>query len=195
MTSYLLGGPMGAGMQQQIPQPSFTPTGRGGTAREFLLGTPEAYFSLPGKQQLYQQMLAGTSQGLPQSYDFLTRLLSGDESIYRELEAPALRQFQEQIVPGLAERYTAMGEGGQGSSAYQQQLAAAGGRLAQELAGQRTGYRMSALDRLLQQAGQTMRTSPYDLVPRTPGFVESGLQSLMQVLPLGLTLRMGQGAK
>lgn len=187
MTSYLLGGSMGtAGMQQPLSQPSFTPTGRGGTLREFLLGTPESFFTLPGRQQLYEQTVAGATQALPGGFDFLSRLLSGDESIFSELEAPAIRQFQEQIVPGLAERFTAFGEGGQGSSAYQQQLAAAGSRLAQDLAGQRAGYRMSALDRLLSQASQSMRATPYDLVPRTPGFLESGASAIGRSLPAGL---------
>lgn len=179
--TYLLGG-NAPNMQQPLTQPSFRPTGRGGIS-EFLFGTPESYISIPGREKLYQQMVAGTTGALPQGYDFLSRLLGGDESIFRELEAPALRQFSEQIVPGLAERYTAMGEGGQSSSAYQQQLAAAGARLAQDLAGQRAGYRMSALDRLLSQAGQTMQASPYDLVPRTPGFFESGLGAIGRSLP------------
>lgn len=189
MTSYLLGGPLGGQGTQPLAQPSFQPTGRGAGFREYLFGTPESYVSIPGRQQLYQQMLAGTRQGLPQGYDFINRLLSGDQSIFQELEAPALRQFSEQIVPQLAERYTAFGEGGQGSSAYQQQLAAAGSRLAQDLAGQRAGYRMSALDRLMQQAGQTMQATPYDLVPRTPGLLESGLGALTRALPAGLGIR------
>lgn len=180
MASYLLGG---QGGMAALSTPTFTPTGRGGIS-SFLYGTPESYFTTPGRAQLYEQLARGTTSTLPRGFDFLSRLLSGDESIYRELEAPALRQFQEQIVPGLAERFTAMGQGAQGSSAYQQQLLQAGSRLAQDLAGQRAGYRMSALDRLLQQAGQTAQTSPYDFVPRTPGFLETMSRKALEIAPM-----------
>ena len=161
--SFLQGGMLGA--------PSFSPTGRGGIS-QFIFGTPESYFNIPSRTALYEQLAGGATRALPQGFDFISRLLGGDESIFQELEAPALRQFQEQIIPGLSERFTGMGLGAQGSSGYQQTLGAAGSRLAQDLAGQRAQYRMSALDRLLAQAGQTMQARPFDIVPRTPGFIE-----------------------
>lgn len=156
--------------------PSFTPSGRGGIM-PFLFGTPEAYFDVPGRRNVYEQLAQGVQGGLPTGFDFLTRLLSGDQSIFQELEAPALRQFQQEILPGLAERFTGIGQGAQGSSGYQQALGQAGARLAQDLAGQRAQYRMSALDRLMSQAGQTLQQRPYDIIPRTPGAVENAINA------------------
>jgi len=47
---------------------------------------------------------------------------------------PAMRQFNEQIVPGLQESFAGMG--GRGGDAEQYQLASAGGRLSEDLARQ-----------------------------------------------------------
>lgn len=175
--TYLLGG--GYGQGQMSPQyfPQFTPTGRGGIS-SFLFGTPESMVTNPLQMQLMQQLIQGIGPGIGQGTDFLTKLLSGDESIFKEIEAPMIRQFEQQTVPGLAERFTAQGSGGQSSSAYQQQLGAAGSRLAQDLASQRAGYRMSALDRLLSQAQAASSMQPYSFVPRTPGFFESLIGSI-----------------
>ena len=185
MNSFVMGGGL-----PQPQQPSFTQTGRS-TLTNFLFGAPESYFNIPQRQQLYGALSGGALQGVQPSFDFLSRLLSGDQSIFQELEAPALRQFQEQIVPGLAERFTGMGLGAQGSSGYQQVLGGAASRLAQDLAGQRSQYRMSALDRLLSQAGQTMQARPYDVVPRTPGFLENVISSGAENFGKGAGLAAG----
>ncbi len=110
--------------------------------------------------------------------------------LYSEFEQPAIRMFQEELVPELAGRFTARGEGGQGSSAYQQQMNAAAGRLAQDLAQRRTGMRMSALDQLFSQAGQVMAARPFDLMPRRPGALETGALGLLQGIGKGVS-RLG----
>lgn len=166
--------------------PTFTPSGRGGL-REFLLGTPEQFVRTPSREMLYEQMIRGLTQNLPRGYDLLSTLLGPQSGLYSEFEEPAIRMFQEQLVPELAGRFTARGEGGQGSSAYQQQMNAAASRLAQDLAARRTGMRQSALDQLFSQAGQAMAARPFDLIPRRPGALEGGA--------LGLLQGLGQGVK
>jgi hypothetical protein len=65
-----------------------------------------------------------------------------------------------------------MGEGAQGSSAYQQQLAQAGTGLAQQLAAQRAGLKQTGLQYLLGQTQPALEQRPFDIAPRTPGFLE-----------------------
>jgi len=169
-----------------LTSPTFTPSGRGGL-RDFLLGTPEQFVRMPGREMLYEQMIRGLTQNLPRGYDLLSTLLGPSSGLYSEFEQPAIRMFQEELVPELAGRFTARGEGGQGSSAYQQQMQAAAGRLAQDLAARRTGLRMSALDQLFAQAGQAMAARPFDLMPRRPGALESGALGLLQGIGQGIS--------
>ena len=159
MTPSVLGGPLG---------PQFTPTGRGG----FFSGTPEMYGRIPGREMLYGQLAQGAMGSFPGGFDFISRLLSGDPALLQELQAPTIRQFGEQTIPGLAESFTSMGEGAQGSSAYQQQLAQAGSGLAQQLAGHRSQLRQTGLQYLLGQTQPALEQRPFDIAPRTPGFLE-----------------------
>ena len=62
----------------------------------------------PEMMDLFSQLF---SHVCPESY--LSRLAGGDQSMFEEIEAPAHRQFQEEIG-GLASRFT-QGGGGQGS--------------------------------------------------------------------------------
>lgn len=161
MIPSVLGGPLGF-------QPQFTPTGRGG----FFTGSPEMYGNIPGRQMLYGQMAQGTLGAFPGGFDFISRLLSGDPELLQELEAPLRREFSELTIPALAEEFTNRGEGAQSSSAYQQRLAQAGTGLAQQLAAQRAGLRQTGLQYLLGQTQPALEQRPFDIAPRTPGFLE-----------------------
>lgn len=166
MTPSVLGGPLG---------PQFTPTGRGG----FFSGSPEMFGRIPGREMLYGQLAQGAMGSFPGGFDFISRLLSGDPALLQELQAPTIRQFGEQTIPGLAESFTSMGEGAQGSSAYQQQLAQAGSGLAQQLAGQRAQLRQTGLQYLLGQTQPALEQRPFDIAPRTPGFLEKLLYGIV----------------
>lgn len=162
MTSSVLGGPLGF-------QPQFTPTGRGG----FFTGSPEMYGNIPGRQMLYGQMAQGSLGSFPGGFDFISRLLSGDPELLQELEAPLRRQFSEETIPALAEEFTnRFGEGAQSSSAYRQRLAQAGTGLAQQIAEQRAGLKQTGLQYLLGQTQPALEQRPFDIAPRTPGFLE-----------------------
>jgi hypothetical protein len=161
--------------------PSFIPSSR---PNSFLFGGDEGIMQTPnyspGQMQLLEQLIGQAQKGAGTSFDFLSKLLAGDEDIFKSLEAPAIRGFEEQIAPGIAERFTSMGAGARGSSGFQQQIASAGSRLAQQLGEQRTGIRMSALDRMLQQVQAPLGYKPYSqtYMQRQPGFLESFLTGL-----------------
>jgi hypothetical protein len=164
--------------------PSFYPSSR---PSSFLFGQEEGVMQTPnftpGQMQLFETLLGQSQKGASSSFDFLSRLLAGDEDLMRSLEAPAIRGFEEQIAPGIAERFTSMGAGARGSSGFQQQIATAGSRLSQQLGEQRTGMRMSALDRMLQQVQAPLSYKPYSqtYMQRQPGLLESFLTGLPAV--------------
>lgn len=164
--------------------PSFRPTGR---KSSFWTGSDESVMTSPtmtqGQIDLLEKLLGKSQKAIDPAYDFLTQLLSGDETIFQQLEQPAIRAFEEDIAPGIAERFSGAGAGAQGSSAFQQQLATAGSRLAQSLGEQRTGLRMSALDRVLSQLDRPLGYQPYSqaYVPKQSGFLQEfglGLPSI-----------------
>lgn len=129
-------------------------------SRESGFRTGESYLS-----NLLQQL------GQPQ------QLMS--ESDKSAFAAPYLRQFREQIVPGIAERFS--GLDAQGSSAFQNALGQAGSGLEEQLAQlaaqlstqqQEFGLRRQALG--LQGAGQAL------------SYATTPIQALLQRLSLGL---------
>lgn len=77
--------------------------------------------------------------------EFLSNLFN-DQNFFNNIEAPALRQFNEEIAPGIANRFASMGSGGStDSSAFRNQINREGANLAQNLSAQRTGMQMQAL--------------------------------------------------
>lgn len=150
----------------------------------------------PEQQQLLSQLLGGIGSPLQAGLGNLTQLLSGDTEAF---EAPAMRQFYEQIIPQIAERFTSMGAGSQGSGAFGQQLGAAGAGLAERLAMQRAGLQQQGLGQLQSLLGMGMTTPTFQwmgmpgtqggLSPLASGFGTAfgmgGAQGLLSLLGLG----------
>lgn len=101
----------------------------------------------------------------------LTQLLSGDPEAFKAFEAPFQRQFKEQTIPYLAERFSGLGAGAQSSSAFQQALGQAGSGLSENLASLRGGLQQNALSQLL-GFGQLGMEPQFESVlqNRSPGF-------------------------
>jgi len=128
--------------------------------------------------------------------NYLQKILGGDTS---QFEAPLMRQFNEQIIPGIAERFSGLGSGAQSSSAFQQALGGAGADLTERLGALRGGLQMGAVPQALGYSQQPFTNLQQLLGIKTQGFVpkqKSGLQEgilggsqmLMQLLPLLLML-------
>lgn len=148
--------------------------------RDFLLGTPGRAEQVqrfnPEQQQAFSQILQQALSGLQQP-------TAGFEPIAQQ----ARTQFQQQTVPSLAERFTAMG--GQGSSAFGQQLGQAASGLEQGLASQQAQYGLQRGNQLQQLLGMGLAPQ-FDTIQfdQQPGFLETGiarpfLQGLGQALP------------
>jgi hypothetical protein len=91
--------------------------------------------------------------------------------------APARREFFEQTVPGIAERFA--GEGGLSSSAFQQALGQAGAGLSERLTAMREQLRPQTLSALQGFGQMGMGTKPfgYQTTAAQPGFLQSMLGS------------------
>jgi hypothetical protein len=98
-----------------------------------------------------------------------------------------MRRFRSDIIPSIAESFTAMGEGAQRSSAFQDALGRASADLGSSLAAQKAKYGLmrEGLPQQLLGMGLTQQTNPI-YFPSQPGvfraaapsFINSGLKLL-----------------
>jgi hypothetical protein len=98
----------------------------------------------PDQMQLFQQMFGQVS---PDSY--LSKLAGGDESMFNQIEAPAMRQFQG-LQGNIASRFSGMGSGGaRRSSGFQNTMNQASSDFASDLQSQRMGLQRNAIKDLM----------------------------------------------
>lgn len=128
---------------------------------DFLFGKPgkikhDQRFT-PEQLEVLNQILGSggrpESQLFGQGEDYLSRLLSGQG--FEQFEAPLLTQFNEQTVPGIAERFAGMG--GLSSSGFQQALGQAASGLTEKLGAQRAGLTQQSLGQGLQYSQQPLQ--------------------------------------
>ena len=117
----------------------------------------------PEQQRLQSYMMQQAQTGITgnrnyqQGSDYLSRLLSNDPEAYAAFEAPYRQQFEQQVIPGIGERYAGMGAGNQSSSAFRNELAQAGGDYTTGLAALRANLQMQALPQALSYAQAPMQ--------------------------------------
>lgn len=111
----------------------------------------------PEQMQLFQQMF---SQVSPDSYT--SKLAGGDESLFGEIEAPALKQFSG-IQGNLASRFSGMGSfGGRRSSGFQNSSNAAASDFASQLQSNRQGLQRQAIQDLMGMSNNLLSQKPYE---------------------------------
>lgn len=154
-----------------------------------------------GLQNQILQLLQGQlGQGGPfsQAQGYLQNLLSGSPQSTSAFEAPAMRQFNEQIIPGLAERFSGLGAGSQSSSAFQQALGQAGAGLSENLQALRSGLQGGAAQQLLGLPSQFLGAgfqSPFAYMQtQGGGRLSNLLGSFGQGIAPGLGQLSGYGA-
>lgn len=115
----------------------------------------------PEQMQLFSQLFSHVS---PDSY--LSRLAGGDESLFSQMEEPALRQFS-QMQGGLASRFSGMGGGKQlalssrKSSGFQNTMNQASSDFAKDLAGRRQELQRQAIMDLMGLGESLLGQRPY----------------------------------
>lgn len=110
----------------------------------------------PEQMQLFQQMF---SQVGPDSY--LSRLAGGDQSMFAEMEAPALKQFSG-MQGNLASRFSGMGQGARRSSGFQNTANAAASDFAGQLQGNRMNLQQQAIKDLMSLSSDLLGQKPYE---------------------------------
>lgn len=109
----------------------------------------------PEQMQLFGQLFANVS---PES--FTGRLAGGEQEMFNQIEAPALKQFAG-LQGGLASRFSGMGQGARRSSGFQNTMNQATSDFAQQLQAQRLGLQQQAIKDLMEMSGNLLSQSPY----------------------------------
>jgi hypothetical protein len=124
-----------------------------------------------------------------QGQEYLNGLFN-DPEFFNKFEAPLQRQFNEQTVPDLANRFASMGSGGStGSTGFRNQLAREGSNLSTNIAALRGQMQQQGANQLLQYAQQPFQnylqlaglgTTPTNNTysPASPGFWGSIMPSV-----------------
>lgn len=142
--------------------PSQLPTGAASSAQATGEKIPSGYRKgslqqfTPEQMQLFQQLFGHLG---PES--FLSKLAGGDQQMFAQMEAPALRQFNE-LMGGLSSKFSGMGLGGRRSSGFQNTATSAAQNFAQDLQSQRLGLQRQALQDLMGMSGQLLSQKPYE---------------------------------
>jgi hypothetical protein len=108
----------------------------------------ESINNMRGAQDITQ------NPGYQQGQEWLQSLFS-DPEFFKNFEAPLQRQFQEQTVPDLANRFASMGSGGSlGSTGFRNQLGREGSNLHSNIAALRGGLQQQGVNQSLNYAQQ-----------------------------------------
>lgn len=112
----------------------------------------------PEQMQQHQQMF---QYAAPDSY--LSKLAGGDQSTFDQVEAPAFRQFNQQ-VGNLASRFSGMGgTGSRRSSGFQNASTQAASNFAQDLQSNRQNLQRQALTDLRGLSQELLSARPYEV--------------------------------
>lgn len=157
---------------------------------EFLFGAQDKLKKFdqytPGQNNLLNQLLqalgigGNTSNAYNQAQSNLMEILGGGNEAYDRFAAPYMRQFQEETLPGIAERFAGMGA--LSSSGFGQALGSAGAGLQERLASLREGLRQNAgaqaFGQYNQGAGAALGAQPFGYNVQKGG--QGLLNSIMQ---------------
>lgn len=150
--------------------------------RNFLFGEDASNEKLsnftPEQEQLFsqfiQQLIGGGAGGQGSLQNVLKQLQAMSDpnsQEYQDFEAPYLQEFQQETLPGIAERFA--GAGALSSSGFGQALGGAASKYKSNLQGQKFGMMQNALQQLLNQSQFALNTQPfsYQQNPASPGFI------------------------
>jgi hypothetical protein len=167
-------------------------------------GNKDKIKKLPALTSQQQQLLANlqsqlqggqVGQNYGQAQNYFGDILGGTSQDYDRFAAPYLNRFNEQILPGIAERFAGLGGGLGGamnSSGFAQALGGAGAGLQADLANLYANIRQNAAQAATGQyntlTGTALNTPEflYSHRPGTPGFGTQALSGVAQGYGQGL---------
>lgn len=109
----------------------------------------------PEQMKLFQQLFSHTG---PDSY--LNKLAMGDEDMFNQIEAPALRQFNS-LQGNIASKFSGMGMGARRSSGFNNEINSAASNLAMDLQSQRQSLQRQAINDLMGFSNMLLGQKPY----------------------------------
>src|SRR6185295_10131004 len=151
-------------------------------AGNFLMGTPEKRENVsllrPEQEPLFQQAVGagmgpGAGGAFGEAADYYRDLLSNDPQALQAYINPAVRQYNEDIVPGLSEQFAEMGAGGLSSSGFRNAQIQGATDLAERIGQIRANLKQQGAQGL-QGIGQTgLQNFSQNMVTEqgTPGFL------------------------
>ena len=144
----------------------------------------------PQQMQFQNQMLGGMQQPTQQGLQYLQNILGQDPETMAQFEQPYKRQFEQETVPMIAERFGgSLGtHGAKGSSAMGQQMARGGRELSENLASLRGQLGMQALQQLQGLYGQAFQ-------PQFQPTYDPGAYGVFGGLLAGMGQGIGAGMK
>lgn len=172
---------IGAGLGLGLP---FGFKGVRRAAGDFLGGTPEKRENVstlrPEQEALYNQLInAGMGPGaggaMGDSADYYRNLLSDDSADYNAFATPAMRQYNEDIIPGLSEQFAGMGSGGLSSSGFRNAQVQGATDLSERLGQIRANLRQAGAQGLQNIGNLGLQNFSQNMVTEqgSPGFLSS----------------------
>lgn len=143
----------------------------------------------PQQQSAFSQLMAALQPLGLSSANYFQQLLSGSPEAFSAFEAPYKRQFEEQTVPGLSERFA--GLGGLSSSGFQQALGQAGAGLSENLASLRGGMQSNAAGQGMSGLQNLLGMSTQSIMPQQLSFLQQLLSSLSGGIGQGIGMLPG----
>lgn len=129
----------------------------------------------PEQLRLEKERRGAAKGAFGQAGNYYRDILSNNPQAFAAFEAPAQRQFQEQIIPDLAEQFAGMGSGNLSSSGFRNAAIGAGTDLSERLAAMRAGLRESAASNLFNMGQSALQ--PHAQYQQTqqanPGFLSN----------------------
>lgn len=145
-----------------------------------------------GQRGLLRQLMqmlgpqGGLGQGMQEGIGLQRQYLDPSSQAVEQFSQPYMNQFNQQTIPGLAERFAGLGAlgGGLSSSGFGQALGAAGGNLQTQLAALKAGLGQQAAQSLMGQygsmAGMGLGAQPFAYQQQAPSMLGGMMQGWAQ---------------
>lgn len=151
---------------------------------KFFSGSPEKRENVgvlrKEQEPLYQQAVnaglrPGAGGAFGQSADYYRGLLGDNSKDFEAFAAPQMRQYREEIMPGISEQFAGMGSGGLSSSGFMNAQKQGGVDLAERLGAIRASLRQAGAQGLqnIAQTGLGNYSQNMTTQPGTSGFLSS----------------------
>ena len=155
---------------------------------------------LPEQEKLASQLFkAGTGPGAGGAFgnaaDYYYGNIGGTPEDYERFAAPEMRNFNENIIPGISEQFAGMGAGGLSSSGFRNAAVGAGTDLSERLGMIRAQLRSQAAQGLtnIGQIGLQNYSQDQMVQPSSPGFFEQIAPAVGQMGMSYMSQGMGGG--